>query len=214
MRGVLAAIQQNQQNPQPRERDYFYVASFMVYAIWVGLGAFAILERLKNNVAAVGAGLVALLVASPLNLATQNWFTHSRAGNYLAFDYAYNILQSLEQDAIVFTNGDNDTFPVWYLQDVAGVRQDVRVVNLSLGQTLWYIEQLKNRAPHGAKKIPLSFTDKQLRQDSYYRIRINFENGRSDLSQVAQVRKLDVSETEIALVPNPSAGGARSADPG
>jgi hypothetical protein len=162
MTGVLAAIQQNQQNPQPRERDYFYVASFMVYAIWVGLGAFAILERLKNNIAAVGAGLVALLVASPLNLATQNWFTHSRAGNYLAFDYAYNILQSLEQDAIVFTNGDNDTFPVWYLQDVAGVRQDVRVVNLSLGQTLWYIEQLKNRAPHGAKKIPLSFTDKQL----------------------------------------------------
>ena len=162
MTGVLAAIQQNQQNPQPRERDYFYVASFMVYAMWVGMGAFAILEKLKNNVAAVGGGLVALLVVSPLNLATQNWFTHSRAGNYLAFDYAYNILQSLEKDAIVFTNGDNDTFPVWYLQDVAGVRQDVRVVNLSLGQTLWYIEQLKNREPHGAKKIPLSFTDKQL----------------------------------------------------
>lgn len=162
MTGVLAAIQQNQQNPQPRERDYFYVASFMIYAMWVGLGAFFILEKLKNNVAAVGGGLVAVLAIIPVNMASQNWFTHSRAGNTLAFDYAYNILQSVEKDAIIFTNGDNDTFPVWYLQDVAGVRRDVRVVNLSLGQTTWYVEQLKNREPFGAKKLPLTFTDEQL----------------------------------------------------
>ena len=165
MTGVLAAIQQNQQNPQPRERDYFYVSSFMVFAMWVGLGAFVLMERLKNNAAAVGGTLAGLIMLVPVNMATKNWFTHSRAGNYLAFDYAYNILQSVEKDAILFTNGDNDTFPVWYLQDVAGIRRDVRVVNLSLGQTTWYIEQLKNREPWGAKKLPLSFDDSQLLVD-------------------------------------------------
>jgi hypothetical protein len=162
MTGVLAAIQQNQQNPQPRERDYFYVGSFMVWAMWVGLGVFAILERFRKNSAIMAGGVVAALAIAPLNMAWQGWGVHSRAGNYLAFDYAYNILQSVEKDAIVFTNGDNDTFPVWYLQDVAGVRRDVRIVNLSLGQTTWYVEQLKNREPFGAKKIPLSFTDQQL----------------------------------------------------
>lgn len=162
MTGVLAAIQQNQQDPQPRERDYFYVGSFMIWAMWVGLGSFAILERLRKSVPAMGGALAAVVLVVPVNMAYQGWFIHSRAGNYLAFDYAYNILQSLEKDAIVFTNGDNDTFPVWYLQDVAGVRRDVRVVNLSLGQTQWYIEQLKNQEPYGAKRLPLSFSDESL----------------------------------------------------
>lgn len=165
MTGVLAAIQQNQQNPQPRERDYFYVSSFMVWAMWVGIGTFGILERLRKQAPLVAGGVLAALVVAPVNMAWQGWGVHSRAGNYLAFDYAYNILQSVEQDAIVFTNGDNDTFPVWYLQDVAGIRRDVRLVNLSLGQTTWYIEQLKNQAPFGEEvspKIPLSFSDESL----------------------------------------------------
>lgn len=162
MTGVLAAIQQNQQNPQPRERDYFYVSSFMVYAMWIGMGAFAIAERLRANMPAMAGSLAALVLVLPGNMAWQGWKMHSRAGNYLAFDYAYNILQSAEPNAIIFTNGDNDTFPVWYLQDVAGVRRDVRLVNLSLGQTTWYIEQLKNREPYGAKRLPLSFSDESL----------------------------------------------------
>ena len=162
MTGVLAAIQQNQQNPQPRERDYFYVSSFMVFAMWIGIGAFAIVERLRNSVPALAGALAALLAVVPINMAAQGWAIHSRAGNYLAFDYAYNILQSAEPNAIIFTNGDNDTFPVWYLQDVAGVRRDVRLVNLSLGQTNWYIEQLKNREPYGAKSVPLTFSDESL----------------------------------------------------
>jgi hypothetical protein len=162
MTGVLAAIQQNQQNPQPRERDYFYIASFMIWAMWVGLGVFGILERVRKNTAMVGGGVLAALALAPFNMAMENWGTHTRAGNYLAFDYAYNILQSVEKDAIIFTNGDNDTFPVWYLQDVAGVRRDVRIVNLSLGQTTWYVEQLKNREPFGAKKLPLTFSDESL----------------------------------------------------
>lgn len=162
MTGALAALQQNQQNPQPRERDYFYVASFMVWAMWIGLGVFGLAERFRKNAMATGGVVLAALAAVPLNMAWQGWYVHNRTGNYMAFDYAYNILQSTDKDAIVFTNGDNDTFPVWYIQDVAGVRTDVRIVNLSLGQTTWYIEQLKNESPHGAKKIPLSFSDESL----------------------------------------------------
>ncbi len=164
--GVLAAIAQNQQNPQPRERDYFYTGSFMIWCLWIGLGTYFFVEfvnqKKKSTIATVGV-VAGSLILVPVNMLWGGWDIHTRARNYFPFDYAYNILQSLEKDAIVFTNGDNDTFPVWFLQDVAGVRRDVRVVNLSLGQTLWYIDQLKNREPWGAKKIPLSFTDEQLR---------------------------------------------------
>lgn len=162
--GIIAALQQNQQNPQPRERDYFYTGSFMVFAMWIGLGVYFIAEQLRRQREAGYAPMVAVIlilsfVAVPANMAWQGWAIHDRSGNYLPFDYAYNILQSVEENAIVFTNGDNDTFPVWYLQDVAGVRRDVRIVNLSLGNTLWYVDQLKNERPWTAEKIPLSFSD-------------------------------------------------------
>ncbi|MEI6090162.1 MAG: DUF2723 domain-containing protein [bacterium] len=166
--GVLSALQQNQQDPQPRERDYFYAGSFFIWCMWIGMGVKAIIEistaKKKSKFAVLGL-LVLGFIAAPLNMAMGGWKIHSRAGNYLPFDYSYNILQSTEKDAILFTNGDNDTFPVWYIQDVMGVRRDVRVVNLSLGQTAWYIEQLKNREPWGAKKIPLSFSDELLSYD-------------------------------------------------
>lgn len=168
MMGVLAAIAQNQQEPQPRERDYFYAGSFMVWCLWIGVGVYALIEKLAARVHAVPAaviGTTAALVAVPVNMAVGGWPIHSRAGNYVPFDYSYNILQSCERDAILFTNGDNDTFPLWYLQDVAGIRRDVRVVNLSLGNTLWYIDQLKNLEPWGAKKVPISFPDSMLRTE-------------------------------------------------
>lgn len=180
MMGVLAAIQQNQQNPQPRERDYFYVGSFMVFAMWIGLGVYGLIDGLsKRRQASVGlvAGVFAVSLAVPAMMAAQGWKFHSRAGNYLAFDYAYNILQSVEKDAIVFTNGDNDTFPVWYMQDVEGVRRDVRIVNLSLGNTLWYVNQLKNESPWGAKKIPLSFTDAQLQSSEMSEEALSYDFG-------------------------------------
>ncbi|MCX7908188.1 MAG: DUF2723 domain-containing protein [Ignavibacteria bacterium] len=163
--GVLAAIAQNQQNPQPRERDYFYTGSFMVWCLWIGLGTYYLIElvnKKKETTILTALALIISILLVPFNMLIGGWKTHTRANNYFPFDYSYNILQSLEKDAIVFTNGDNDTFPLWFLQDVAGVRRDVRIVNLSLGQTLWYIDQLKNREPWGAKKIPLSFTDEQL----------------------------------------------------
>jgi hypothetical protein len=186
--GLFPTWQQNQQEPQPRERDYFYTGSFMIFAIWVGIGATGIAEsvrdrvRQKNeneseeakgidmegsegNAGAVGAVLALCLIAAPLNMGINGWTLHDRSHNWVPWDYSYNILQSLEKDAIIFTNGDNDTFPLWYLQDVAGVRRDVRVVNLSLGNTLWYIWQLKNERPWGAKKVPISFDDRMLRAD-------------------------------------------------
>ena len=183
--GIIAVFQQNQQQPQPRERDYFYVGSFMIFAMWIGIGATGIAQTLRDrkrqseaadaseghsdgsasgyNIAA--AVLAVCLLAAPVNMAIGGWRSHDRSGNWVPWDYAYNILQSVEKDAILFTNGDNDTFPLWYLQDVAGVRRDVRVVNLSLGNTLWYIWQLKNEEPWGAKKVPISFSDESLKVD-------------------------------------------------
>lgn len=168
MMGMLATIAQNQQEPQPRERDYFYAGSFMVWCFWIGMGCYALIDYLqqKSKSFAIAGGIVVVsLIAAPVNMAMNGWKIHSRAGNYLPFDYSYNILQSCEKDAILFTNGDNDTFPLWYLQDVAGIRRDVRIVNLSLGNTLWYVDQLKNLEPWGAKKIPLSFSDESMRMD-------------------------------------------------
>ena len=179
--GVLATLQQNQQQPQPRERDYFYVGSFMVFALWIGIGATGIADMIRRGkseipegdlpdetdgdgrLGAVGGVLAVCLLAVPLNMAYNGWTLHDRSGNYMPSDYAYNILQSCDKDAIVFTNGDNDTFPLWYMQDVEGVRRDVRVVNLSLGNTLWYVYQLKNEKPWGALPVPISIDNKMLR---------------------------------------------------
>jgi hypothetical protein len=167
--GVVLAWYQNQQEPQPRERDYFYVGSYFVFALWISVGVIAIIDALrmyltKQNMFQGGAILVLSLSTAfiPLNLLRINWHEHDRSQNYVAWDYSYNLLQSCEQDAILFTNGDNDTFPLWYLQDVEGVRRDIRIVNLSLVNTSWYIAQLKNQMPHGAKKVPISLSDEQI----------------------------------------------------
>ncbi len=167
--GYLTAFYQNQQQPQPRERDYFYVGAFFVFSIWIALGMQGILdlikESLKNttrlkiwHITVLALGLLLI----PLNMLRSNYFDHDRSRNYVPWDYSYNLLQSAAKDAIIFTNGDNDTFPLWYLQDVEGVRQDVRIANLSLLNTPWYIKQLKNTEPHGAKKIKLNYSDNEI----------------------------------------------------
>ncbi len=178
--GVISTLQQNQQEPQPRERDYFYIGSYMIFAMWIGLGASGLAQMFGQrkgedgqvedeeradggNLGVTGAVLAVCFLAVPINMAANGWKAHDRSKNWVPWDYSYNILQSLEKDAILFTNGDNDTFPLWYLQDVAGVRRDVRVVNLSLGQTAWYIWQLKNERPWGAKPVPISFGNDVLR---------------------------------------------------
>ncbi|MDZ7289241.1 MAG: DUF2723 domain-containing protein [candidate division KSB1 bacterium] len=157
--GIAIVIYLNQPQPQPRERDYSYVGSFFAFALWIGFGAHALLEalaRLKNGrqiIQPIVAGAIFFLV--PVNLFLHNFHTHDRKGNYAASDYAYNLLNTCAPNAILVTNGDNDTFPLWYLQQVEGVRHDVSVVNLSLLNTNWYIRQLKNREP----KVPMGLTD-------------------------------------------------------
>ncbi|MCX8056618.1 MAG: DUF2723 domain-containing protein [Ignavibacteria bacterium] len=166
--GVLTALYQNQQEPQPRERDYFYVGSFFVFAIWIGIAFEALLHYLKTKLedkklvpVSIGVFVVSMAII-PVNMAIQNWDDHDRSNNFIPWDFAYNILQSCEPNAILFTNGDNDTFPLWYLQDVEGVRRDIRIVNLSLANTNWYIKQAKNEEPYGAMKVPISFSDEQI----------------------------------------------------
>jgi len=167
--GYLTAFYQNQQQPQPRERDYFYVGAFFVFSIWVALGVRGILDLVKNAIKGVNlhkpvyAGIIALLtILIPINMVMANYFGNDRSRNFVPWDYSYNILQSAAENAIIFTNGDNDTFPLWYLQDVEGVRRDVRIANLSLLNTEWYIMQLKHTEPHGAPKIKMTLSDKQI----------------------------------------------------
>ncbi len=163
--GLAIVVYLNQENPQPRERDYAYVGSFYAFAIWIGIGLAVALEDIGKLLPAlrritVPALAVAMLVFLPMQGIKSNYYYHDRSGNYVAWDYARNALEMLEQDAILFTNGDNDTFPLWYLQIVEGYRTDVRVVNLSLLNTGWYIRQLRDEAPI----VPLSdfFTDENI----------------------------------------------------
>jgi hypothetical protein len=156
--GLAIIIYLNQTPSQPRERDYSYAGSFQTFCIWIGLGVLALKEILEQNkikipVAVQGGVTIALV---PGIMAAANWKDHSRAGNYVAPDSAYNLLNSCAPNAILFTNGDNDTFPLWYLQEVEGVRTDVRIVNLSLLNTDWYIDQLKNQKSNDSDPLPIS----------------------------------------------------------
>jgi len=166
MTGVGLVIYFNMAERQVRERDYFFVGSFAVFALWTGIGVYSIIEYIREKAKlneAVGLAVAVLLfVAAPINMLAQNYRTHDRQYNYVAFDYAYNLLQSCDQDAIIFTGGDNDTFPLWYLQYAAGVRRDIRVINLSLLNTPWYSKQLKNERPYGAQLVGISYSDQEL----------------------------------------------------
>ncbi|MDQ3019203.1 MAG: DUF2723 domain-containing protein [Bacteroidota bacterium] len=170
MMGIVTALYQNQQEPQPRERDYFYVGAFFAFSLWIGIGVAGLIELIsekmnrKNLLAVCSVVLVLSFAAVPLNMLRVNYHFENRNGNYLPYDYAYNILQSLDKDAILVTNGDNDTFPLWCIQAVYGVRTDVRIVNLSLAQTDWYNLQLKNETPYGALTVPMTLTDAQLKR--------------------------------------------------
>ncbi len=151
--GLMIVLYLNQDDPQPRERDYSYVGSFFTFAIWIGIGVSSIIgqiAQLKNEKIRTSLAWMltaTMLIVLPLNILVANYHEHDRSGNFVASDYSYNILQTCEPDGIIFTNGDNDTFPLWYLQEVEHVRQDVRVVNLSLLNTDWYIRQLRDNEP-------------------------------------------------------------------
>lgn len=145
----------NFRDDEVRDRDYFFVASFQFFTIWIGLGAAVLLQEIRSVLAgskpsmrlAASVALGVVLVAMPLGTLRAYWFTHDRTEFFVAADFAHNVLGSLEPNAILFTNGDNDTFPLWYMQLVEGFRSDVRVVNLSLLNTDWYIKQLMEDPP-------------------------------------------------------------------
>jgi hypothetical protein len=166
MTGIGIILYLNQTPLQPRERDYSYVASFFAYSLWIGIGATGLISLTQRALAekkrslqlgAATAVAAVSLVAVPGLMLQQNYDDHDRSGRYVAPDFAYNMLQSLAPNAIIFTNGDNDTFPLWYLQEVEGVRRDVRVANLSLLQTPWYIKQLKNQWSRTSAPVPMTY---------------------------------------------------------
>lgn len=162
MTGLAIVIYLNQTPMQPRERDYAYAASFYAFAIWCGIGVAAIIDLLKKYLRAEGtvvaaiASVACLLV--PIQMASQTWDDHDRSGRYMARDFGQNYLMTLQDkgNPIIFTNGDNDTFPLWYNQDVEGVRTDARVCNLSYLQTDWYIDQMK-RPAYDSPAVPITW---------------------------------------------------------
>lgn len=164
--GIAIVVYLNQTPLQPRERDYSYVGSFFAFSIWMGLGAAGIIELVRTftqNKLALIFTAVMLYLFVPLRVLTENYNDHDRSLRYVAPDYAYNLLNSVEPYSILFTNGDNDTFPLWYLQEVKGIRTDVRIVCLSLLNTPWYIDQVKNRWTYDSPPVKLSYTDEQIR---------------------------------------------------
>ncbi len=160
MTGLAIVVYLNQTPLQPRERDYAYAGSFYAYAIWCGLGVAALAQWLgklgKNETLGALLSCVALLV--PVQMASQNWDDHDRSNRYTCRDFGRNYLQSLSQtgNPIIFTNGDNDTFPLWYAQETEGFRTDARVCNLSYLQTDWYIDQMK-RPAYDSPSVPIDW---------------------------------------------------------
>ena len=163
MTGLAIVIYLNQTPMQPRERDYAYAGSFYAFAIWCGMGVAAIIDlvnqKLKKLNPAILATVVSLLcLFVPVQMASQNWDDHDRSGRYTCRDFGQNYLQTLQQEnnPIIYTNGDNDTFPLWYNQDVEGVRTDARVCNLSYLQTDWYIDQMR-RPAYDSPSVPITW---------------------------------------------------------
>ena len=187
MTGLAIVLYLNQTPQQPRERDYAYAGSFYAYAIWCGLGVLAIYDMLKkkikgNDVAVAGVvGVACLLV--PIQMASQTWDDHDRSGRYTCRDFGQNYLMTLQDkgNPIIFTNGDNDTFPLWYNQETEGVRTDARVCNLSYLQTDWYIDQMK-RPAYDSPSVPITWP------------RIDFCSGTNDYIEVKPGMKQQLLE--------------------
>ena len=162
MTGLAIVIYLNQTPMQPRERDYAYAGSFYAYAIWCGLGVLAIIDILKRKMKLSGTAVTAIVAVItllvPIQMASQTWDDHDRSSRYTCRDFGQNYLMSLQEkgNPIIFTNGDNDTFPLWYNQEVEGVGTDARVCNLSYLQTDWYIDQMR-RPAYNSPSVPITW---------------------------------------------------------
>lgn len=161
MTGIAIVIYLNQTPTQPRERDYAYAGSFYAFAIWVGLGVAGLAQLLRKKMGELPAAIIASIAAVlvPIQMAGQTWDDHDRSGRYTCRDFGQNYLMSCQEkgNPIIYTNGDNDTFPLWYNQETEGFRTDVRVCNLSYLQTDWYIDQMKRQA-YNSKALPITWS--------------------------------------------------------
>ena len=163
--GIAIQVYTNVRPFEPRERDYSVVGSFYVYCIWIGFGIFSLIrstEQLINSKFIKFLTIPVFLLILPINLASSNWDDHDRSGRYTARSMALKYLESCEPNSILFTIGDNDTFPLWYLQEIEGIRTDVRVLNTSLFNTDWYIDQMKRKA-YESDPIPSSLSHEKYR---------------------------------------------------
>ncbi len=160
MTGLAIVIYLNQTPMQPRERDYAYAGSFYAFAIWIGMGVAAIYNFLRKKMGELPSALLASIacLGVPIQMASQTWDDHDRSNRYVCRDFGQNYLYSCQENAnpIIFTNGDNDTFPLWYCQETEGIRTDMKVCNLSYLQTDWYIDQMK-RPSYDAPAVPISW---------------------------------------------------------
>jgi hypothetical protein len=163
--GLALILYLNSPPTEPRERDYIYVGSYYAFAFYIGFGVLGIISLLQRFMKPVVAGMVAILISlsAPVLMAKENWNDHDRSDRYLSVDSARNFLASCAPNAILFTGGDNDTFPLWYVQEVEGFRTDVRVVVLSYFNTDWYIEQM-TRPAYESEPFPFSLSKEDYRQ--------------------------------------------------
>ena len=200
--GIALKIYLNERPFEPRERDYALVGSFYVFAIWIGFGVYALYETLKNwlNPKIAGPIVVALsMLVAPVLMASENWNDHDRSGKYTALAMAKSYLSSCEPNAILFTIGDNDTFPLWYAQEIENFRTDVRIVNTSLFMTDWYIDQMKAKA-YESEPLPISFSHHQYVGDKLdYTIHKPLTEERWDLKAFIKFIADDDPRTVISL---------------
>ncbi len=185
--GLAIVVYLNQTPNQPRERDYAYAGSFYAFAIWIGLGVYGIIDslgsKLKKPITALFISLGCLLLV-PGIMARENWDDHDRSGRYTTRDIAYDYLNTCAPNAILFTNGDNDTFPLWYAQEVEGIRPDVRIVNLMLLNMDWYIDQMKVKT-YDSNPLPITLDSEK------------YLMGKRDVVYIQDILKQYVDLTQI-----------------
>jgi hypothetical protein len=198
--GVAIVIYLNQTPVQPRERDYAYAASFYAFAIWIGLGVLGIINYINKK---LQSGLISALTVTlcllfvPGIMARENWDDHDRSGRYTASDVAYNYLNSCAPNAILFTNGDNDTFPLWYAQEVEGIRTDVRVVNLMLLNMDWYIDQMKIKA-YESDPLPITLGSEKYRMGTRDGVYIMDKIDKFiDIKSIMEFVESDMNQTKL-----------------
>ncbi len=200
--GIAIVYYLNQYPHQPRERDYAYAGSFYAYAIWIGLSVLAVWDYLRKQIPVRASAIVSalILLPVPLLMATENWDDHDRSGRYTTRDFAFNYLNSCRENGVLFTNGDNDTYPLWYAQEVEGIRTDVRVANLSYLRAGWYLEQMTRKA-YESDPLPFTHSRDQLGKGS--REVLPIYNRVKDRVSIKRVIDFVANESEKTKIQSP-----------